>query len=161
MVWDMRRKDREITNKEDLIKVMEKCDVCRIALNHDGYPYILPLNFGMAVREDKVELYFHGALEGMKYELMARDNRAGFEMDCGHRLVMEEDKGSCGMEYESVIGRGHMDRVPDSEKYEGRCIIMGKCHKLEDPFNKAAMPQTKVFKLVVESMEGKARRKKG
>ena len=85
----MRRKDREITNKEDLIKVMEKCDVCRIALNHDGYPYILPLNFGMAVREDKVELYFHGALEGMKYELMARDNRAGFEMDCGHRLVME------------------------------------------------------------------------
>lgn len=161
MVWDMRRKDREITNKEDLIKVMEKCDVCRIALNYDGYPYILPLNFGMAVREDKVELYFHGALEGMKYELMARDNRAGFEMDCGHRLVMEEDKGSCGMEYESVIGRGHMEMVPDSEKYEALCILMRHYHQEDFPFNQAAMPQTKVFKLVVESMEGKARRKKG
>ena len=156
----MRRKDREITNKEDLIKVMEKCDVCRIALNHDGYPYILPLNFGMAVREDKVELYFHGALEGMKYELMARDNRAGFEMDCGHRLVMEEDKGSCGMEYESVIGRGHMEMVPDSEKYEALCILMRHYHQEDFPFNQAAMPQTTVFKLVVESMEGKARRKK-
>ena len=161
MVWDMRRKDREITNKEDLIKVMEKCDVCRIALNHDGYPYILPLNFGMAVREDKVELYFHGALEGMKYELMARDNRAGFEMDCGHRLVMEEDKGNCGMEYESVIGRGHMEMVPDSEKYEALCILMRHYHQEDFPFNQAAMPQTKVFKLVVESMEGTARRKKG
>ena len=44
----MRRKDREITDFQELIAVMKKCDVCRIALNDSsGYPYILPLNFGI------------------------------------------------------------------------------------------------------------------
>ena len=68
----MRRADREITDFEEMLQVMERCDVCRLALNDEGYPYILPLNFGMSARDGKVELYFHGALEGRKYQLMAR-----------------------------------------------------------------------------------------
>ena len=40
----MRRSDREVKEFEDIVAIMEKCDVCRIALNNNGYPYILPLN---------------------------------------------------------------------------------------------------------------------
>lgn len=153
----MRRSDREIKKMKDMIEVMERCDVCRLALNDDGYPYLLPLNFGMQVEEGQVSLYFHGALEGKKYELFARDNRASFEMDCSHRLVTEEEKGNCTMEYESVIGRGHTEMIPDEEKYEALCILMAHYHKEDFPFSKAVMPQTKVFKLVVEEMTGKKR----
>ncbi len=78
-----------------IIRIMEKCDVCRIALNNNGYPYILPLNFGMKVDNNIVELYFHGANEGMKYDLIQNDNRASFEMDCEHRLVTKLEQGSC------------------------------------------------------------------
>ena len=49
----MRRKDREVTDFEELIAIMKKCDVCRIALNDGGYPYILPLNFGLAVKDGR------------------------------------------------------------------------------------------------------------
>ena len=77
----MRRSDREIKDIEGIIQVMEKCDVCRLAFYDGGYPYILPLNFGMQVHEDQITLYFHGADEGKKYELMEKDNRVGFEMD--------------------------------------------------------------------------------
>lgn len=28
----MRRADREVTNREDIIAIMRKCDVCRIAV---------------------------------------------------------------------------------------------------------------------------------
>ena len=65
---------------------MKKCDVCRVALNNDGYPYILPLNFGKDIKDDKIELYFHRAIEGTKYELIKKDNRASFEMNCEHKL---------------------------------------------------------------------------
>lgn len=41
-----------------------------------------------------------------KYNLIARDNRASFEMDCAHRLVTDEEQGNCTMEYKSVMGRG-------------------------------------------------------
>lgn len=40
----MRRSDREITDIKEIIKVMEKCDVCSISrLNDEGYPYICHL----------------------------------------------------------------------------------------------------------------------
>ena len=64
----MRRNDREITEFSEMTDVMKRRDVCRLALNdEDGYPYLLPLNFGMEETDGRVTLYFHGAKEGKKY----------------------------------------------------------------------------------------------
>ncbi len=156
----MRRSDREVKEWKDIVAIMEKCDVCRIAFNHDGYPYILPLNFGMCVRDNQIELYFHGAMEGTKYDLIEKDNRASFEMDCAHKLVMEREQGSCTMEYESVIGQGHIEMLSDDEKYHALCILMKHYHQEDFPFDQAVMSCTKVFKLVVERVTGKIRKKK-
>lgn len=50
----MCRSDREVKEFEDIVAIMEKCDVCRIALNNNGYLYILPLNFEMCIKEGKI-----------------------------------------------------------------------------------------------------------
>lgn len=156
----MRRSDREITDFDEMIQIMENCDVCRIALNGDGYPYILPLNFGMKAGNGRVELYFHGATEGTKYDLIHLDNRASFEMDCAHRLVTEAERGNCTMEYKSVIGRGRIEMIGEEGKSEALNILMRHYHKDDFPFDRSVMPQTCVFKLVVEDMTGKAKLKK-
>lgn len=155
----MRRSDREVTNFDDIIKIMENCDVCRIALNNDGYPYILPLNFGMKVQGNSVELYFHGANKGTKYKLIQQDNRASFEMDTGHKLITNFEKGNCTMNYQSVVGQGHIEILNEDEKYEALCILMNHYHSKDFPFNKAVIPNTTVFKLVVENITGKNRMK--
>ena len=69
----MRRSDREITDFQELITVMRGCDVCRLALHDEPYPYILPLNFGLEVDGENVRLYFHGASTGTKYDLIAKN----------------------------------------------------------------------------------------
>lgn len=153
----MRRHDREVSGFDDIIKIIKKCDICRLAFNDGEYPYILPLNFGMQVESGKAALYFHGAMEGKKYELIARNNRAGFEMDCVRGLVTEEESGNCTMIYESVIGHGVIEFVPDSEKYDALIILMKHYHKEDFPFNQALIPYTTVFKLTVEAMTGKQR----
>lgn len=155
----MRRQDREIKNFDEIVKVMEKCEVCRLALNDEEYPYILPLNFGMALEDGKIVLYFHGALEGKKYELIAANNRASFEMDCETRLVTTLEDGNCTMDYESVIGRGKIEMLPEEEKERALGILMGHYHKKDFPYNKAVVPRTGVFKLTVEACTGKRRRK--
>lgn len=157
----MRRGDREVREFSDILAIIERCDVCRLALNDAEYPYIVPLNFGVKVTDSgTVELYFHGACAGTKIDLIAKDNRASFEMDCGHNLLADTESGVCTMEYQSVIGRGHIEIVPDEEKYEALSILMK--HYYADPFpiNKAVTQKTAVFKLVVESMTGKTRRKR-
>ena len=131
----MRKADREIKNKEEIIDIIKKCDVIRLAFNNGDYPYILPLNFGFEVKNDKVIFYLHSALEGTKVEIMKKDNRASFEMDTKHELQYYEEKGYCTMSYESVIGRGRIRILPEEEKMNALknlwgIIIKVKTHTL-------------------------------
>lgn len=156
----MRRSDREIKDWNEIIHVMEKCEVCRLALHDEEYPYILPLNFGMQIENGQIALYFHGANEGRKYELIAKDNRASFEMDCSHGLVTDVETGNCTMEYESVIGCGRIEILPEEEKYPALCLLMAHYHKEDFHFSEAAIPRTTIMKLTVEHVTGKTRMKK-
>ena len=102
-------------------------------------------------------LYFHGADKGRKYELMNKDNRASFEMDCSHELVSDEEKGHCTMKYESVIGTGRLEIVPDAEKMEALSIMTDHYHQEHFEFDPKAVPRTTAMRLVVEKMTGKRR----
>lgn len=153
----MRRKDREITDFKEQLEILEQCDVCRICLNDEsGYPYILPLNFGAKVSGDKVTLYFHGAREGYKYNLITKDNRASFEVDCCHEVYSDKERGYCTFNYKSLIGHGRICIVEDdTEKIEGLTILTDHYHTEHFEFNPAAIPRTTVIKLEVESITGK------
>lgn len=156
----MRRSDREIKDLDKIIEVMRECDVCRLAFNDGEYPYILPLNFGMEITGGQIVLYFHGAAQGRKYELMEKNNKASFEMDCGHTLVLSEEKGYCTMAYKSVIGSGRVEMVEDDEKIKALNILMRHYRDEGFKFDTASVPVTKVFKLTVENVTGKERKKK-
>lgn len=155
----MRRKDREITCRAEMLKIIRGCDVCRVALNdpETGVPYILPLNFGFEEKDGRLTFYFHGALEGRKYELMQNDPRASFELDRGHELMLDEGQGNCTMTYESVIGRGRMALVPEEEKEAALQLLMRQYRSEDFCYNRAVLPATRVFKLTVESMTAKRR----
>ena len=155
----MRRTDREIKDFEEIVKVIEKCEICRLAFNDGDYPYILPLNFGMQLENGKIVFYFHGAEEGKKYELIAKNGKASFEMDCSTKLVTILEDGNCTMEYESVIGQGSVEILPDGEKERALDILMKHYHKEDFPYNKAIIPRTTVFKMTVDTCTGKRRRK--
>lgn len=154
----MRRKDREVKNLEEIYDIMVRCDVCRIALFDEDAPYILPLNFGMRIDGGKVTLYFHGAADGKKYDLIKKNNRVSFEMDCSHKIVAEN--GMCTMEYESVIGKGNISEVAESEKIDALDEIMRHYHKEKFVYNLSALPATRVLKLDADSITAKRRFKK-
>ena len=42
----MRRKDREITDRSKLEKIIKKSRICRLAMVDGNVPYVVPLNFG-------------------------------------------------------------------------------------------------------------------
>lgn len=153
----MRRKDREIKDFIEIIEIIRKCDVCRIALHDDDFPYIVPLNFGLDVQGQQVFFYFHAAAEGKKLDLIAKDNRAAFEMDCDHNFILYEERMSCTMGYASVMGHGTIELVPEEEKYDALIILMRQYHAEDFAFHTDMMKVTTVMKMTVIDMVGKRR----
>ncbi len=156
----MRKADREIKSRDEIIEIMKRCDVCRLAFNNGEYPYIIPLNFGLEVDDKKMILYFHSALEGTKVEIIKREMKATFEMDGKHELQYYEEKGYCTMSYESVIGKGKIKILPENEKMEALKKLMAQYHKDKEAyFNPAAIPRTLVYSLEVEEITAKRKYK--
>lgn len=154
----MRRKDREITDFDEMIKIMKTCDSCVLGLkDEDGYPYLVPLNFGLDVQGNQVYLYFHCANRGTKLDLIAKDNRATFEMDCDHNFILYEERMSCTMGFASVIGHGNIEIVSDEDKFEALKILMRQYHAEDFKFNTDMIKVTTVLRLKVTDMIGKRR----
>jgi len=152
----MRRKDREITELDTIVSIIKKCDVCRLALFDQEYPYIVPLNFGVQYDEGKIELYFHGASEGKKLDLMKQNNKVSFEMDCSHKLITEEIACNYTMEYESVIGQGIIEILSEEDKIKALDAIMRNYSKETNfEYNDKYIKAITVLKLSVTEVFGK------
>ena len=124
----MRRKDREITDFDEMMKIIAKCDTCRLAMFDDEFPYIIPLNFGTDIENGQLYLYFHSAKEGTKLDLIRKNNKVTFEMDCEHNIIMYDERMSCTMGYESIIGHGIVEFVEDKNKIAALKILMRHYH---------------------------------
>ncbi len=109
----MRQSKREVRDPEDLRRIMAACDVCRVAFAGDGFPYIVPMNFGEEWFDGRPVLYFHCAREGRKLDLLRRDPRVGLEMDTARSLVSGERACRYSMNYESLIGEGTIRILED------------------------------------------------
>ncbi len=154
----MRRMDRAVTDPEEIMAIMSRCQVLHLAINTGEAPYLLPVNFGM--EPDGCTLYIHGAGSGLKYDLLARDSRVGFEMECTQGLVLDEQGHSCTMNYESVMGRGVIDELTlEEEKRHALDRIMAQYHAEDFPYSTAPVARTRILRLRVQERTGKRRRK--
>lgn len=153
----MRRSDREIKDKADIIEIIAKCDACRLAFSDNNIPYIVPMNYGYEYEEGKLTLYFHGANDGKKHDIIAKNPTACFEMDCSHRLVEADEASKYTMEYESVIGIGKVSYITEkAEKTKALKQLMK--HYAKDKtfsFPDHVIEGVTVFRLDVSEFSGK------
>ena len=155
----MRRKDREITDKEAILAILKEADACRLAFNTGNAPYIVPLNYGY-LWEDKLELFVHSANQGRKLELLEKDNRVGFEIDTAHELLEADQPCNWGMKYKSIIGTGIISVLEDSEKRKTALDQIMKHYGFEGKaaYHEGTFNSTKVLHLVVEEFTVKQKR---
>ena len=154
----MRRKDKEIKDIKTKLDIIAKCTICRLGLSENDHPYIIPLNYGFTYQDEKLTLYFHGAKEGRKIQIMNVNNNACFEIDCDTKLV--EGKKPCKYSYEfkSIIGFGKIIFLENSDEIiKGLNQIMkqqtGKDHPYH--FDENELKGIIVFKMLVDEFTGK------
>jgi nitroimidazol reductase NimA-like FMN-containing flavoprotein (pyridoxamine 5'-phosphate oxidase superfamily) len=120
----MRRKDKEITDRESIDAIMDEAEVCRVAFADHNVPYIVPMSFGY--RDG--HLFFHSATEGKKLEMLARNGSVCFEMESRVEMIRDGNNPcECGVRYFSVIGHGTAHIIENAqEKKAGLDVIMHK-----------------------------------
>lgn len=148
----MRRKDREVTDIAEIAGILARCDVIRLGLTGDCGPYVVPLSFGFEVTESKITVYFHGAAEGLKHELLAVDNRVCVEADIFTGYAQSQYGITAG--YESVIGFGRAEIVDGDEAQHGLRLLLEHCGFVGYPLEKCAA-FTRVYKITLDSVTGK------
>lgn len=152
----MRRKDREITDLNQIYSIIKKCDSCSVAFFDQDFPYIIPLNFGVQFINNKFELYFHSANVGTKLELLKRNDHVAFEMSCSHQLLLGDIACHSTMEYESVCGQGIMTILPENQKIEALTTLMNQYHTSEHHhFDDTEVKSITIMKLEVIHITGK------
>lgn len=152
----MRRKDREITGRENIEPILQASRTCRLAMVADGMPYVIPLNFGYEWDETGLTLYFHSGLKGKKIDALRADPRVCFEMDTEDGLTGEGDL-ACrySFAFSSVVGYGKVEFAQDNEqKRHGFDVIMQHQTGRDGwSYTDAALSVAEVFRVHADSFE--------
>lgn len=156
----MRRKEREIKDIKELVKILSKTCVGTLSLSGGEYPYAVPLNFGFSENDGKFKVYFHCAGEGRKAELLRDNPKVCFEVHTMEKITGEGENPcvySCA--YESVIGFGCARELKSHEEKKAALIkIMENCTGREFDFNEKQTNGVTVFEIDFSEVTGKRSR---
>jgi uncharacterized protein len=152
----MRRTDREIKERNEILLILKQAQVCRIALSDNDSPYIVPLNYGIDEGKQLL-LFFHCALQGRKLEIISRNNRVCFEVEIDTKVITGYKACDWSMQYRSVIGFGHMEMIHAvEEKIHGLNRIMEHYAGAGTfEYNEKLLDRMVVLKLTVDELSGK------
>ena len=152
MFKDMRLKKRKISDSESYEILKEGKYGVLSTVNTDGYAYGIPISY---VSLDN-NIYFHCALEGSKLENIKNNNKVSFCVVGETEIVPEKFT----TKYESVVAFGKAIEVHDEEKERALLALLEKYSK--EYMDKGriyvnnAKSKTKVIKIIIENISGKA-----
>jgi nitroimidazol reductase NimA-like FMN-containing flavoprotein (pyridoxamine 5'-phosphate oxidase superfamily) len=151
----MRRTDREITNRDEIIDVLKRSNTIRLGIHAEPFPYVVPLSFGFEDTGDEIHIYFHGAREGFKHSLLDKNRHVCVEADIFHRYA--ETEAGLTTEYESIIGFGLAETVEDEEAVKGMDLVCSHCGYHGYVYDTRALKFMRIYKITLSSITGKRR----
>ena len=156
----MRRKDREVTDLNQIFDIVSRCSVAHVGMNDHGKPYVVALNFGYERKGDSLILYFHSAYEGRKMEILKENPSVYVQMNCVDEFISGSHENPCAFcwRYDSVMGAGVVEflETPEEKAHALNCMIW-HLGKTEDCFQFSAekLKRTCVYRVCIDAPTGK------
>ncbi|MBR2001398.1 MAG: pyridoxamine 5'-phosphate oxidase family protein, partial [Firmicutes bacterium] len=116
MMRGMTKRERQVTDREEILKILDKCKILHLGLVDGDEPYVVPMNYGYVMEGEQLTLYMHGATKGYKLDLMRKNPKVFFEMECDVQGFEGEIACQYGTVYQSIMGRGRAEIVEDVER---------------------------------------------
>lgn len=158
----MRRKDREVTDLDQIFDIVSRCSVAHVGMTDHGEPYVVALNFGYERRGDSLILYFHSACEGRKMDILKENPSVYVQMNCVNEFISGSRESPCAYSwrYDSVMGAGTVEflETPEEKAHALNCMIR-QLGKTEDilQFPAEQLRRTCVYRVRIDAPTGKRR----
>jgi len=154
----MRRIDREVTDINEILKIVDKAKILHLGLFDTEYPYIVPLHYGYEYKDGNLIFYMHVAKEGYKLDLIRRNQNVCVELECDIELIPGDDiPCKYGSTFASVIGRGYAEILKDEqEKIDGLKLLMMNQTGREFEIDERMASTVEILKVTVHSFTAKS-----
>ena len=153
---EMRRKDRLVTDINEIEGIIKECDVIRLGFQDGDFPYIVPLNYGYEIVDGQIYFYIHGAADGRKVDLIKQNGKCSFQMDKSIELDLMPEVKDLTTRYKSLFGHARIEFMEGEDKFHGAQVLMNYDERTRDfEYDKAAVPNITIAKLTVLEYTGK------
>lgn len=148
----MRRREKEITDRAELRRILREARICRLAVSEGDRPYLVPLSFAL----DGDDVVLHSARAGRKIDALRRNPAVCFEVEEGVELVPAATACQFGMRFRTVIGFGEVEFVEDRAERVRLLALLGQRYGApEGPMPDAQIERTCVLRIRVRELTGK------
>lgn len=154
----MTRREREVTDIAEIIKILDKSKVLHLGLVDGNEPYVVPMNYGYEFKDERLVFYLHGARQGKKIDIIRANPNAFAELECD--IVPFEGEVACkyGITYASVMAKGKAVLVEDVyEKMHALTVLMKTQTGKDFEFNEKLVSVVSVIRIDVEHFTAKHR----
>lgn len=154
----MRRRDREVTDFEQITHILDTAKVLHLGLVDNGMPYVVPMNYGYTVENGKPVFFLHGAFEGRKIDVIRANPNCCVQLECDGQMF--EGKGPCayGYSYYSFMGFGKAKILDNVDEKIAALTCFMKCLTGKDfEFNEKLVSIVNVIRIDCDTFSAKYR----
>lgn len=154
----MRRKEREITDEARIQQIFDRCDHMVVSINDGPCPYLVPLSFGYKKEGNQYTLYFHGAKEGKKMDLLQKKPLVSLCLSRTEAILTADIACKYSARFESIVATGNVSFLTDLEEKKAAltCIMEKYNDGAPIVFQDQAIQNTMVAAISLTSYQAKA-----
>ena len=151
----IRRKEKEIENKDEMISILESVQFITIAMSLNNEPYLVTLSHGYDRKKNCI--YFHCAQEGKKVDILRENNVVWGQAFVDHGYV----DGSCDHLYATTQFKGRVSFIEDSkEKRHALSIMIDQLESdpakvIEPQMTEKSIKSVNIGRIDIDYMSGK------
>ena len=154
----MTRRERQVLDINEIIKILDKSKVLHLGLVDGDEPYVVPMNYGYTIENEKLTLWLHGATQGRKLDVMKANPKVFFSMECDLEPFEGDVACKYGVGYSSLMGKGIAEIVEDVEVKKNALTFLMKTQTGKDfEFNDKLVSVVSVIKIDVAEYTAKYR----
>ncbi|MDQ1279374.1 MAG: uncharacterized protein QG670_636 [Thermoproteota archaeon] len=154
-VTGIRRKDKEITDVDEIKNILKKTQYVTLAMCLNNEPYLVTLSHGYD--QDRNCLYFHCAIEGKKIDILKANNLVWGQalLDKGYI------QGACDHLYTTAQFRGRVAFIEDLVEKEYALKVMIKSldknpqEIIEKQLQSSSIEKVRIGRIDIDCISGK------